>query len=963
MPATPKPEPGPVLDAWLEHRMLYQHRALLRDVLDQIDARIALNQCVPDLDEESVASAILDFLQPANEEGASVPVVRMPMHKARIFLEYFSRRFRQYTTHHHLREVRIPLIREFALDTGVLEGRFFDHIRAYKAYSKALRIAIDQKIIGISSSTPPPIEDCAALIAGSAALFGALPFEAQWQAIVAHCTKPLMSDGQIIWFDLEEPHVCRWIADPVTEGVLRRLTKSGFLPFKDTVPSVDALRKAMKSLLSLPGPLSAIERDLRNAIVGMQGRYFAPDVAAISQGILPNTPLASEPWLRWLTATRHAVPRERISLRVSRVYRAPQVSTVLELETATVIQRIRDAVKSDPREQRRQGDRRDGSEGRLNYHDRALRNLNEQESALIDIFRVAGLLGCERQTYAYGLLCFARDLILLGGAKRAKLADGTIANYVALASNHLTKLHFSNLLQLETDKRQEIYSEAIRAHGLAKGRTDVRTALEGFERSILRNMDIEDEVDWSLVPGRSREMHLPKSDANLIDMALYRCVFGVLHSRSQMSVFFEMALVLLVVLYRFGLRVGEAVELKVADIYLHSDQAISIKVTRSDLTSRKSFNALRVVGPERLPKDEVTFLRNYVEDRREEKLGRDREKILAYLFSTSGTSQLEHVEQAKKLLIDLVRDVSGDPNLRIRHFRHSFISGMFIDGRNPFEKVEQKKPASEWRRVLASGHASPDTSIISYTHLVEVAHYNDTIRLFVQEVPFDFMSRLAGNASRSLERRLVGEGRRTTEQIAVRYLASLRSNYECSDVLQHFAGRTPYPRLVPQDNVLDPVSLLGMDWQLAWQIYAAARVGKCFGDGDQARVLQRRVRALEKKGEVQRRSRRRPQINTKCMMALSRLWEELKSDTATRQALRELPSHIDNARSRMRLPAQIATMLEVKLRDAGVDGVASSPSSSRHRWLYVQDGNDGFETGWMEMLLFLCVCLTDAGEE
>jgi integrase len=944
--------------------MLYQHRVVLRVVLDGIDMRLAFNLCVPDLDEETVADAILDFLQPVDDKGVLVPHGRMPMHKARIFLEYFARRFRQYTRHHELREIRIPLIREFSLDTGMLEGSLFDNIRAYKAYSVTLRNAIDHAILKTSSDKSPSSLECATLIAASAALYGALPFEAQWHQIVARCADPLMSDGQMIWFNLEAPRACRWIADPVTEGLLRRLTASGLLPIKGGVPTLEVLLKAVRGLLSLSGSPRNVGCELRNAIVGMQARYFSPDVAALSQGLLSNTPLPHEPWLRWVTGSRHSAPRERISLRTPRTHHASQITTVLELETATVIQRISDAVKSNPNLQRRQGERRDASATQLNNRERVLFDLNKQEQALIDIFKGAGLQGQERQTYAYGLLCYAKDLIQLGGSKRAQLADGTIANYVSLACNKLRKLHFWNLLKLETGKRQDVYSEVICENGLSKRRTDVRTALEGFERSLLRNMDIEDEVDWSLIPGRSRERHLPIADANLIDPALYRCIFDVLSGASSASVLVEMALVLLILLYRFGLRIGEAVELKVAGVVLHSDEKISVRVTRSELTSRKSPNALRTVGPFKLPADEATIIRNYAADRLEAALGRGREKGAAYLFSTTGTSQLEHVQEAQQLLLGLMRDISGDPNLRIRHFRHTFVSAMFVNARNPFSKDELTEHASEWRRALVSGHASPDTGIVSYVHLVELAHYNDTICLVAAEVPLGFLSRVAGNAPRSLERRLFDSEEISPKNIVLRYLASLRKKWECSGELQTPKSRIPYPRLSPESKILKPVSPIDRDWRTAWDIYSAARVGKRIGDDDSAKALRNGVRMLEKNGEMVRRRSRRPQLDSECEVALSRLWLGLRSDEQARRILIGLPERFANARLRVRLPAQIAAALEEMLKASGIKRITSSQSSSQQRWVYVRSVDGGYDSAWMELVLFLCsVCLADRAEE
>lgn len=960
-PAAAKPDPGVALDRWLDQRLLYRHRHDLYGVLASIDERLARNEVVPELNEEVVAEAVLRFLQSADADPKDQSRVRMPVHKARIFLEYFSRRFRLYCREHQLREVRIPLIREFSLDDGMLNGDLFVDLANYRQCTKALcdamtRLVLDDTRASITSA------DCLVLIASSAALYGGLPFEAQWQGVVASLAHPLKSDGRIIWFDLDEPTPCRWIADPMTEGLLRQLLTRQFLPIKGSMPSPDVLRKAMKELLALSAAPTTIGRVIARAVIAMHSRYFPPDVAAIRQGVIANTPVPHEPWMRWLLGTRHAAPRERIVLRAPQVHSRSQVTTLMELGLFKVIEGVRDAVAFNPKALRQEGHAQEQSRNRLSYHTKALRVLSVQEQALIAVFKEAGQLGRERQSFAFGLICYAKDLVELGGAKRVQLAASTIANYVAHIFNHLETLHYKNLVEMDTLGRAEAYSNAIRLNGFKHGRVDLRTAFEGFERSILRHMDLEDEVDWGLIPGRSLEKHLPRADANLIGHGLYRCLFEGVAEQAQSSALAQMAGVLLIVMYHFGLRTGEAVELTANAIEFNADFCVSVRVTRSQLTSRKSGNALRTVGPVKLPFDEYEYLQCFVSERLARASGRKRERSGAYLFDPSNAGRLEAANQAMRFVVEMLREVSGDPNLRARHFRHTFVSNLFVSGRNNINGEGGSPGRDEWQRTWMSGHASPDTGIISYTHLAEVAHYYCTCRLLDAEASLGLLSRLAGNAERSLERHLLRVANSPSNHIAEKYLAALRENFPCTKLLVVPTARAAYTFLVSAPILSH--SLNRMDWRAVWEIYAMARVGKKIEDDDCTQIIWRRVRALEKKGLLAPRSRR-PELDDECKDVIDRIWTGFEKNDVFGKLLPQVVEGLSNARSKVRLPAGIATQIEDKFRAAGLRSLTSSTSSAGYRYLFVKsaDGTQ-FRTAWMELVLFLsCVYGGDTGQE
>ncbi|HRQ59736.1 MAG TPA: hypothetical protein PLN31_20160 [Azoarcus taiwanensis] len=953
-PPRAKPELGPELDAWLESRLLFRNRWTLYQVLANIDERILRNEALAELDEDEVAAAILDLVDPSTNENEPNSGQRLTIPKARAFLGYFSRGFRRYCRQHGLREPRLPLVREFALDQGMLKADLFGSLERHRRFAQQLCTTISNAFAKEARAAALTPWEIAALVGASSALFGALPHATQWVEVGMRLSYPLKSDGISIWFDLDEPRPCRWIADPVTEGLLRRFQRLGRLPLNASLLDQRHLQSAIATQFAPGAATHATLRNVRDAVLAAHARHFSPDTAAIAQGIIANTMLPHEPWLRWLTGTRHAAPRQPIALRAPRIHKRVQITTLHEQALFdAVIEKVRTVTTFNPQAQRRSSDIVGSGDPARHHRRKVASGLQEVEQALVDLHVRAGLRGRERRSFAYGLICYARDLVELGGAKRAELAPATISAYVAIACNHLDGLLFADLTAVPTDTRAAHYTRAIVGNGSHQERTNFRTALEGFERSILRHMDLEDEVDWALIPGRAISRHLPRADANLIDPALFRQVWRSLEAGVENKPIVTMARVLLLLLYRFGLRTGEAAEVTTSCLQFHDHSCVSVRVTRSTLTTRKSGSAVRTIGPISLEPDEHEFLRVYTERRIAETIGHQASQGRIYLFSVSGSTRIEHAEAAQTSLIQLVRDISGDPNLRARHFRHSFASGLFVQGRNGIEPDTARDATNEWVRAFFMGHASPETSIVAYMHLHELAHLHDTHELIAATVPPGFLSMLAGNEERSLERALHRHDPAGPCAVIPLYLKALRRNLACPELRYLVRERVPYMAAIPDAEAVQPEPSPPLDWRTAWEGYAAARVGKRVGDEDeQTTALQAQVRDLELRGLISPRRTRRPQLDAELEGVAAKLWHQAPHDLEFRQAIAQALAGVRDARSRVRLPAAVARTLETRLSVAGLKGIHSSASSGRQLWLFATDAQGRHVTGWLELIPF-----------
>ena len=955
-PERAKPLPGPEREVWLEHRLLYRSSRTLKHVLDRIDPAIARNEPVTALDEEAVTVALLEFLQgpPPDDASRSLAHSRMPLHKARVFLDYFTRGFTRYCLAHELRQPRLPLIREFSLDEGSLSAGIFDMLRTYRRCVRALIDKIDH-LFNNEGSTAVSLspEDAAALIVCSSALFGGLVRKTHWEALAAALGQPLRSSGSVVWFWFDRPRPYRWIADPVTEAILRRLWEQQPLP----VPQGTKLSaKSIRWLLGLDAghssPLTSLEDIARVALV----RHFAPDVAAIAQGVIPNTPLAEEPWLRLISGTRHRAPRATIALTLPRIMPAAHADTLQQVAIQEIIDGVTAAVHWDPTARRKGGSTATGDHGARKYASQATLALRTCEGNLEQLFARAGQPDGHRRTFAYGLICYARDLIELGGLKVRELAPSTISNYIGIVRNHLARLRFADLVELGTEARAEAYREDIHRQ-IVKDRSIHRTAFEGFERSILRHMDIADEVDWATIPGRARQRHLPAADANVLDPALYRHVFEALETPARDAPIAALARALLVILYRFGLRTGEAAEVTAGALTIHAGGRASLRVTRSELTSRKSANAIRLVGPVDIPADELAYLTEYCESRAAGAARRGRDRAHTYLFGTGGTDKLEHVEPAQRLVIDALREAAGDPNLRPRHFRHSFVSRFYLSGRDVlgcFEQAGAGTTVSEWSRAYATGHASPDTGIVSYTHVNEIAHYHYACQLVSDEAPLSFLSRLAGNDARSLERTRL----RTPAQIGITdiFLQALRRNVPGANIENALTHRTAYPQLrfQPIGTEIQGVGVERLSWACAWEVYANARVGRTSDDmTEQAGLIRARVRQLEMCGRLVRRMKRRPQLAPDEQAAAALVWQALPDEPELQGLVNAAADWLRPRGRKILMPAEIAHPLIQRFRQAGLTRLEMRAGTSQRSWIRCPTAAGDNGTGWLEFLAFL----------
>lgn len=741
-----KPPPGLGRSNWLDLKALRRHQSAINQLLDRIAPELRQNVAI-ELQQDVVACEVLDYIESLNSKTAKATT-------ARLILIHLQRGMNSYCREHDLPRVRLPLLTALGIDEGLLDGKTLSDYRIYRQLVNAWP---DFALGNLTSKEELTTTQISGLLIMSSALFGGLYQQAHWIALIDRLKYPLHCLGKTVHFDLGEDFA--WQADPVSETLLRRLHHKNLLPMQfPRRPSLTSLLRPYfeAAVVSTSNPAA----QLQAATKSMLALHFAPDIASIALGLLPNSRLPKAASDRIIHSC-HKAPQRELHISATRTGGGQKFPEVMLPPMAAFLSRVSSAISWDKEENRNTGLQTiANSRPELKYREELSRSLKQISADFQHYCLAEGVNGSS--SFHYAILCFVDDLIHLGGIRKEILAPATIDAYASAALQKLKSLAVADLHQISSESRANIYTNAI--HGSGKSRADIEVAIKLFERTLLTRLDIEDEVDWSSVPLAT--MSRTNVDANLIDPITYANLLSVLQAADiDSDAYRDLLLALSVVLYRFGLRTGEAHELTLADLNWLPDGSVLLHVRRSQLTSNKSVRAIRDVGPILLPSLESQYLRRHWDRRAAESENRlDPRKIYLFARPGHGSSLL-----GRTVVFDpitrILRWLTSDDSLKIRHFRHGFASRLFLAGRTSHAELDelQVRPAiwqqayrsdGAWLRCYEMGHLSPTTSIESYVHTATLAHYHYSCQVVAEQLSPQTLSIFAGLGERTIEREM-----------------------------------------------------------------------------------------------------------------------------------------------------------------------------------------------------------------
>lgn len=752
----PKPLAGPERSAWLDLRLLRRHRKDLEDLLDRIGLELRRNQ-PKELDHDLVAEEVLKFVDQVTLKNSRAIVVR-------VLLQHLHAGFKRYCRQHSMKAPRIPLLADLGLEEGLLDG---DTLDDYRRYTQLVQIWVRRFGEWQTAGDKVPVQETVSLIVMSAILFGGLPEREHWKALLTAKETSWLTEGDCLWF--EYPFVgnaYRWIVDPVTESLWRRAKAERKLCWSDIARTL-TMRAILTPYTRVVGggmglgtenPTLLLERAVRASLV----RHYAPDTAAIAMGRLPNTALPRGTWRRILSG-RVGSGAANVEISTSIRSRSMPRRAGVDPFVLKIFDSIEMAVKWNPEQYKSEGlkSTEKKEDQRTRYVDHVKTEIDMIRGDIRRHYEAFGEDGA--QSFVMAICQFVADIVETGGAVKAKLAPDTIDAYTCELIRHFPREAIRWIPELTADDRQNGYCEALNSLAIGS-RARLEVAFQLFEHTLLTHFDVEDEVDWSGVPlAKPRKTVV---DANLVDPATYQTLLHALETAEcDDEAYRRMYVALSIVLYRFGPRRQDAHELTLADLRLLPGNQALLKITRSRLTSKKSRQAVREIGPVILPDAEWRVLIQLWRDRAEEAGGRS-ELRHVYLFARPGHgSQLLSSGTLFDPITKLLHAITGDESIKIHHFRHGFGSRIFISGRTFVESLDElpHRPA-EWKRSFAEdadwllafeiGHVSPLGPVSTYVHLECIAHYHHACHLASQVIPLACLSTIAGLSGRSLERNL-----------------------------------------------------------------------------------------------------------------------------------------------------------------------------------------------------------------
>ncbi len=226
------------------------------------------------------------------------------------------------------------------------------------------------------------------------------------------------------------------------------------------------------------------------------------------------------------------------------------------------------------------------------------------------------------------------------------------------------------------------------------------------------------------------------ADANLISEQEYDLIFSALVNNDK-SIFAENCYWIFILGYRAGLRVSEALSIALRDIQMpdhNLDGAeIVLLVRQNQYVDVKSYDSRRMLPLQLLLTEaECADFRSFY-------LGRCKlyKRMNVMLFSSGSRSTAPLLDRVvHEYIHEAMRVVTGDHSLRFQHLRHTFANNLLM----AYHEVSPPWPSPQHLRgvmgVLGSshtrkglyfiaqllGHASPSTTLKSYTHCLELIH-------------------------------------------------------------------------------------------------------------------------------------------------------------------------------------------------------------------------------------------------
>jgi integrase len=358
--------------------------------------------------------------------------------------------------------------------------------------------------------------------------------------------------------------------------------------------------------------------------------------------------------------------------------------------------------------------------------------------------QIEGLVREQRTSTSSTMLLLAQWTASLFDRERAGklVADSTVERYLAALSPRFEAAAYDrDLNSMDSDEIEELYAQILDLPFRGKARYPY-ARLREFHAFCERDAGLP-AIDWSEVtPDGETKLCAP----GFVDEYTYRRILIALSSDEQFetSELRRAAMALVVIAYRFGMRGGEVLGLRISDFrFSKSSGWMIIERNRArDLktsAARRTLPLLHALRPL-----ERRICECLIHSAVRAVTGR---KGPGFLFpDADDPTRVLDGDRLKREVNHVIQQVSGKPHLSLHHFRHSFASRVWceLEGhqfvppslvkhagwRDAPDKTRSALLGARWYRqtrrapwALARvlGHSHPRVSWFSYIHFLDEA--------------------------------------------------------------------------------------------------------------------------------------------------------------------------------------------------------------------------------------------------
>lgn len=334
-----------------------------------------------------------------------------------------------------------------------------------------------------------------------------------------------------------------------------------------------------------------------------------------------------------------------------------------------------------------------------------------------------------------------------GTRRKSELSYSTVRKYAGMVGKPLVDLaRAQDFLSLTDVEFEEIYLQAL-DYTTDRERPTLVGRLREFHLFLASQAGV-DEPDWSVLYRAAGAPIRDLVDANFITDDEYRDVLRSLLKLPDISLLMRHQYAFLVFLgYRFGLRFGEALRLRFFDVATSSDRKhIWVQIRNSVFGQTKTAAGVRQIPLVGELSDLEREIFSGIMTAAEAKAITDSQ--VALVSSEVYPRELVDRYTASRYIHACLRGVTGDPELRFHHLRHSWATRLFAisfgnsaDRRStPWTKLApllgckeglcekaselwgEADPAERPLKAIAAaiGHVSEVTTLEAYIHTVDI---------------------------------------------------------------------------------------------------------------------------------------------------------------------------------------------------------------------------------------------------